>query len=258
MRAFCLLSGGIVGAFVVACSPPPAHRQVEMVPIGTYTPPEGQGTTAPTTDTDTTPDNSAPLQSTDKASECSGAKFDNLYLTLTNSACVVDTRGDKPVDVKEQLDLSVAAKTPEIVPGGRVDLVITYKNKSTRPLQLNFTLDPSPRFDVEALDSKGRVVGVPKGKPPKAAKPSQKTTARITISPGGVAKMKVGWNASNTRWATEQVKGGEVPEGGYPKAPTTPLPTGSYTLRVLTPLTLVEESRDRELTAPKVSMDVKE
>jgi hypothetical protein len=257
MRVFRLLSGGMAVG-LIACGPPPAHKQIDMVPIGTYTPPEGQSTTTAPADSDTPADTTAPLQSTDKGAECSGAKFDNLYLTLTNPACVVDTRGDKPADVKDQLDLSVASKTPEIVPGGRVDLVITYKNKSQRPLQLNFTLDPSPRFDVEALDSKGRLVGVPKGKPPKAAKPGQKQTARITIAPGGVAKMKVGWNASNTRWATEQVKGGDVPEGGYPKAATTPLPTGSYTLRVVTPLTLVEESRDRELTAPKVSMDVKE
>ncbi len=231
-----------------------------MVPIGTFTPPEGTSTTSPTTDTDntTTPAGTDSVVPSEKSADCTSARFDNLYLVLTNPACQVDTRGDKPADVKADLEVSVAAKTPEIVPGGRVDLVISYKNKSQRPLQLHFLLDPAPRFDVDALDGKGRLVGVPKGKVPKAAKPSQKNTARITLLPGGVAKMKVGWTASNTRWATEQVKGGEVPEGGYPKAPTTPLATGSYTLRLVTPLTLVVEGADRDLSAPRVAMDVKE
>ncbi len=230
-----------------------------MVPIGTFTPPEGTSTTTPSTDSDTssTPASSDPVTTNEKGSECTAARFENLYLILTNPACQVDTRGDKPSDVKPDLEVSVGAKTPEITPGGRVDLVISYKNKGQRPLQLHFLLDPSPRFDVDALDGKGRLVGVPKGKAPKAAKTSQKSTARITLLPGGTARMKVGWNASNTRWATEQVKG-DVPEGGYPKAPTTPLPTGSYTLRLVTPLTLVVEGAERELSAPKVAMDVKE
>ncbi len=251
---FVLLASGIA-----ACGSPPVHKQLDMVPIGTYTPPEGSSTTSTTTDSDTggTSTSSDPVVPAEKGSECTSARFDNLYLILTNPACQVDTRGDKPSDVKADLEVSVAAKTPEIVPGGRVDLVVQYKNKGQKPLQLHFLLDPSPRFDVDALDAKGRLVGVPKGKAPKAPKPSQKNTARITLLPGGVAKMKVGWTVSNTRWATEQVKG-EVPEGGYPKAPTTPLPTGSYTLRLVTPLTLVVEGADRELSAPKVAMDVKE
>jgi hypothetical protein len=229
-----------------------------MVPIGTFTPPEGTATTT-TTDTDSsgTPGGDGPSMPAEKGAECTSARFDNLYLILTNPTCQVDTRGDKPSDVKGDLEVSVAAKTPDIVPGGRVDIVISYKNKSQKPLQLHFLLDPAPRFDVDALDGKGRLVGIPKGKAPKAPKQAQKSTARITLLPGGIAKMKLAWNASNTRWATEQVKG-EVPEGGYPKAPTTPLPTGSYTLRMVTPLILVQEGADKDLTAPRVSMDVKE
>jgi len=231
-----------------------------MVPIGTFTPPEGTSTTAPSSDTDnsTQASSSDPVVPAEKGSECTSARIENLYLVLTNPACQVDTRGDKPSDVKGDLEVSVAAKTPEIVPGGRVDLVVSYKNKSQKNLQLHFVLDPSPRFDVDALDAKGRLVGVPKGKAPKQPKPSKKETARITLLPGGIAKMKVGWTASNARWATEQVKGGDVPDSGYPKAPTTPLPTGSYTLRLVTPLTLVVEGAERDLSAPKVAMDVKE
>ena len=252
------LSVSVAG--MAACTPPPAHRQLDMVPIGTFTPPEGTSTTTPSGDNDSpgTASSTDPVAPGEKGAECTSARFDNLFLVLTNPACQVDTRGDKPADVKGELEVSVAAKTTEIVPGGRVDLVVQYKNKSQKPLQLHFVLDPSPRFDVDALDGKGRLVGVPKGKVPKAGKSVQKSTARITLLPGGVAKMKVGWNASNTRWATEQVKGGEVPDSGYPKAPTTPLLTGSYTLRLVTPLTLVVEGADRDLSAPKVAMEVKE
>ena len=164
-----------------------------MVPIGTGTPTDATSSQTPDSSDTTTPaaSDGAPQVPPEKGSECTGARFDNLYLILTNPSCQVDTRGDKPVDVKADLDVSVAAKTPEIVPGGRVDIVVSYKNKGQKPLQLHFVLDPSPRFDVDAFDTKGRPAGVPKGRVPKAPKPSQKTTARITLLPGGVAKMKI-------------------------------------------------------------------
>lgn len=204
-----------------------------------------------------------PLQPTaeKRTEECTGGRFDNLYLLLTNRSCEVDARGDPPLNVKDALEVKVTSSTPQIVPGGRVDLLITYRNKSSRPLPLTFVLDPSPRFDAEAYNAQGRLSGIPATKPPQPKKPKApppKTYARMVLSPGGIAKMKTGWTASNFRWATELVKNGEIPDSGYPKVATTPIAKGQYTLRLVTPLVFVIESADRELSSPKIPVEVAE
>lgn len=265
--------GGWVVAVALAalgsgCTPHAARKPIEMEPIGTVDPsklppkPKEDGATdtpAPAASASTSPSTpSDPPAGDSKSAECTGGKFDNLYMVLTNKSCEVDAKGERPADVKSDLEVKVSPSTSQIVPGGRVDLVVSFRNKGSRPLPLYFALDPAPRFDVEATDGKGRPAGAPAGKPPK--KPTRtptRTIAKVTLSPGGTAKMKTGWTASNHRWATEQVKG-EVPETGYPRTPTTPLAKGTYSVRVTTPLILVQEGADRELSAPKVAIEVAE
>ncbi len=260
-----VLSMGACAAALAGCGPRPERRPIEMEPIGTIDP--SKLPPKPTKDEGGTSESPTPAASTassdpppgdSKASECTSAKFDNLYMALTNKACEFDAKGERPADVKNDLEVKLSPSTSQIVPGGRVDLVVSYRNKGSKPLPLFFALDPVPRFDVESTDAKGRPAGAPPGKPPK--KPSRAPTrviAKIVLAPGGTAKMKTGWNASNHRWATEQVKG-EVPETGYPRVPTTSLAKGIYTVRVTTPLVLVQEGADRELSAPKVSIEVAE
>ena len=257
-----------LAALGAACTPHVARKPIEMEPIGTVDPsklppkPKEDGASdapspaASASATSSTPSDPPPGDS--KSADCTGAKFDNLYMVLTNKSCEVDAKGERPADVKSDLEVKVSPSTSQIVPGGRVDLVVSFRNKGSRPLPLYFALDPSPRFEVEATDGKGRPAGAPAGKPPKKpSRPPTRTIAKVTLSPGGTAKMKTGWTASNHRWATEQVKG-EVPETGYPRTPTTPLAKGTYSVRVTTPLILVQEGADRELSAPKVSIEVAE
>src|SRR6185436_17084588 len=132
-------------------------------------------------------------------------------LLLTNKTCEVDAHADAPQNVKDALEVKVTSSTPQIVPGGRVDILITYRNKSSKPLNLTFVLDPSPRFDADVYDKAGKQVGINAPTPPKPKKappPPPKTWSRITITPGGIAKMKTGWTASSFRWATELLKNG--------------------------------------------------
>jgi hypothetical protein len=111
-----------------------------------------------------------------------------------------------------------------------------------------------PRFDIEAVESKGRRVDLPTGKPPKTltAPAREVKAARVTLAPGETARVKIPWEAVKFRWAPERAKSWEG--RGYPRAPAGPLGAGKYTLRVVLPLIGVFEKG--ELDVPKVAIDV--
>jgi len=198
-----------------------------------------------------------------KKDPCVGFDMD-LGAALMQAACEVPN--PKPeqqgVDLKGKLAVTLAPSTPTISPGDHVDLTLTLANKSSAPLALYFTLDPTPRFPVEAYDKKGRRVDMPSSHPPPlpAGMPPREATehetARITIVPNGTAKLTVPWQAVRMKWAPNKLKG-TPPEEGYPRAPAGPLARGTYTLRVAMPMVLVFEGMDREVSAPKATVVVR-
>lgn len=197
-----------------------------------------------------------------KSALCKGLDLD-LSAALIQAACEVPEGQATPTrDLKGVLDVRVAASPTKVEPGGHLDVVVTYKNMKKEPLQLDFMLDPTPRFSVEAYDAKGtKRVDMPPGRepaPPKGAAekvPSPPSTARVTIGPGGTAHVRVGWDAVRTKWDPKQYNGTPI-EMGFPRAPNGPLAKGKYQLRVVTPLINVEEGFEKEVSVPRVDVEV--
>jgi hypothetical protein len=223
---------------------------IGTVPIATRTVEEPDGGTT------TTPNSGTPVAiNTTKESPCTSIDFEALDDVLKQCDSAMPKAGEVPSGMRDKLELRVSSSPSSTTPGGHVDLNVTFKNKSNDPLPLFFSGDPSPRFDVEAVDSKGKRVDLPTGKPPKTpALPTRDVkAAKIILSPGGVARLRIPWDAVKTRWAPERVKGGW--EGrGYPRAPAGPLGNGKYMLRVILPL--IGAFEKGELEVPKVPIDV--
>ena len=240
-----------LGLVTAGCDPAKQRKPVEMAPIGTV-PIATRTVDEADAGTTTTPNSGTP--SPVKESACSGDDFEALDEALKQCDSKMPRSTDLPTGMRDKLELRVTSGTPSISAGGRVDLTITFKNKSNEPLPLYFTGDPSPKFDVEAVDSKGRRVDLPAGKPPKTpALPTRDVKAsRITLAPGGTARVKIAWDAVKTRWAPEKMKTWDG--RGYPRAPAGPLAAGKYTLRIVLPLVGVFEKG--ELEPPKVPIDV--
>ena len=246
-----LVALAALGAFATGCGGTQQRKPVEMAPIGTV-PIATRTATEPAGGTTTTPNSGTP--SPMKEAACAGDDFEALDEALKQCDTKMPRTTDVPTGMRDKLELRVTTATPSIAGGGRVDLTITFKNKSAEPLPLYFTGDPQPKFDVEAVDLKGHRVDLPAGKPPKTpALPTHEVkAARITLAPGGTARVKITWDAVKTRWAPEKVKTWDG--RGYPRAPAGPLAAGKYTLRIVLPLVGVFEKGDFEL--PKVPLDV--
>lgn len=243
----------VTSAAVEGCTPPSQRKPIEMTPIGTVPNVTRTVEEEPSDSGVTTPNSGTP--SPVKEAICTGGEFDSLGDTLRQCDTPMPRAGDVPVGMKDKLDVRVVASTPSTPPGGRVDLTVTLKNKSNEPLPLYFTGDPSPRFEVEALDAKGRRADLPNGKPPKSTTPAptrEVKALRITLTPGGTAKVRLAWEAVRTRWAPEKAKTWDGK--GPPRAPAGPLPTGRYQLRVVLPL--IGAFDKGELDPPKIPMDV--
>lgn len=240
-------------ALWAGCTPPKQRKPIEMAPIGTV-PIASRTADEPDGGTTTTPNSGTP--SAAKEAACTGGEFETLDDVLRQCDSAMPRAGDVPNGMRDRLEVRVTASTPSITPGGRVDLTLTLKNKSNEPLPLYFSGDPTPRFEIETVDAKGKRVDLPAGKPPKTpAMPARDVKAsRITLTPGGTARVKVPWDAVKTRWAPERVKTGGWDGRGYPRAASGPLGVGKYTLRVVLPLIGVFEKG--ELDLPKVPMEV--
>lgn len=204
-----------------------------------------------------------------KKDECVGFDIANLEDMLLKSSCEepsVKPDTLQPVDLKGKLEVTLSASPTKSAGGGKVDLLVTFANKSKDPLILHFKIDPVPRFDVEVWDAGGKKAGpkradMPAGTPPPPPKghsappPSEAKSARVTIAPNGNARARVPWDAVKMKWAPEKVRG-TPPERGYPRAPAGPLPKGKYTVKVVTPLVGVSEGVDHEMSAPKVEVEI--
>jgi hypothetical protein len=210
----------------------------------------------------------APGSSDDKsskgnASPCSGFELD-LMAALNESSCEVPNGkpDSKQEDMKDSLSVTATADTARVAPGGHANILVTYANKKDKPITLDFTIDPTPRFSVETYDLKSNkrvdIPAAPQPKLPAGMPPleaTQVSIARVTLAPNGKATVHVGWDAVKTRWAPEKLKG-TPPEMGYPRVPAGNLSKGKFSLKVITPLTNVFEGVDHEVSAPRANIDV--
>ena len=198
-----------------------------------------------------------------KKDECVGFDIGNVEDVLIKSACEEKQAPDAiaNVDMKGKLEVVATTSTPKVPGGGKVDIVVAFTNKSKDPLTLHFKIDPLPRFSVEAYDKKGKRVDAPAGSPPpppkdaKQASPTDPKAAKLTIAPNGTARARLTWDAVKTKWAPEKFKG-TPPEKGYPTKANGALPKGKYQLKVITPLVGVLEGIDKEVSAPKIDIEV--
>src|SRR5262249_37802757 len=129
---------------------------------------------------------------------CTSALFEDLEEALKQCEVPMPRASQVP-SIKDKLDVKVTTSTPSTSPGGRVDVQITLRNKTGEAIALYFTGDPAPRFDLEALDSKGRRVDLPTSRwpgYPKGYKPEARDAkaARVTLDKNGFAKIKVTWD----------------------------------------------------------------
>ena len=134
----------------------------------------------------------------EKKDECVGFDIGNLEDMLLKSSCEepsVKPDSISPVDLKGKLLVTVSASPTKSAGGGKVDLLVTFANKSKEPLTLHFKLDPVPRFELEVYDvKKGKRADMPAPPtppPPKGATqppPSEAKSAKITIAPNGTAR----------------------------------------------------------------------
>ena len=200
----------------------------------------------------------------EKKDECVGFDIGNLEDMLLKVGCEepnVKPDSITPVDLKGKLEVKVSASPTKTTPGGKVDLLVAFVNKTKEPLVLHFKLDPVPRFELEVYDAKSKRADMPTGPtppPPKGATqppPSEPKSARITIAPNGSARARMSWDAVKMKWAPEKYRG-TPPERGFPRAPAGPLVKGKYIVKVMTPLVGVSEGVDHEMTAPKVEIEI--
>lgn len=124
-----------------------------------------------------------------KASPCGGFDIADLASMLSQSECEVGPGpDDQATDVSNVLEVKVVPDSPRIAPGSTSTITVTYKNKGTKELALDFIVDPEPRFDFEVYTLKGVRVDKPKGNepalPPEVANaPQPEPKSRASSSP---------------------------------------------------------------------------
>ncbi len=198
------------------------------------------------------------------ATACDGADIPDLLAILSQAACEVQNpkKDAPPRDLKDRLEIQVTPDSPKVAAGAAAKVTITFINKGKTPLGLDFTVDPEPRFEFELYTVKGTRADSPAGDapplPPEVlnAPVPDASIARITLAPGGRAKLQETWNAVKYKWASKDKAKGALPGHGYPREPGNPLPKGKYVLRVVTPLVGVAEGMDHETTQPRVPIEV--
>jgi hypothetical protein len=139
----------------------------------------------------------------EKKDECVGFDVGNLEDMLLKSSCEepnVKPDSIQPIDLKGKLEVTLSASPTKSAGGGKVDLLVTFANKSKDPLVLHFKIDPVPRFETEVYDVKkskrADMPAPPTPPPPKNATqppPSEAKAARVTIAPNGSARARIPW-----------------------------------------------------------------
>ena len=233
------------------CAPPPKRPALAMTPIGTVpdiqrTPndADGRSTTAPNSGASTSPKDAA----------CTMSDVPSLPEVVPGCDVTAPKVAELVPGLAAKLELSIVTDTQSTQPGGRIDVTLTLKNKTSDPIPLYFTGEGRVRFEVEAFDAKGKGrVDLPNGKPPKAATPAGRPakTSKIVLLAGGSAKIRVPWDAVKTRWAPEKVKTWDG--RGPARAGDTDLRPGKYQLRIPLPILTPEKG---DFDSPRVTVDV--
>ncbi len=219
-----------------------------MEPIGTVKDVPTRPAPDETEGSVTTPNSGTPMPG---SGPCAASDFDNLEEVLRQCEVPMPKSSDVP-SIKDKIEVTVTTSTPSTTPGGRIDVQVVLRNKTSEPVAIYFTGDPKPRFDLETLDAKGRRADLPATKwpgYPKGVKPEAREAkaARVTIDRRGTARIRLTWDAVRTKWAPERAK---VWDGrGYPRMTAGPLGPGKYSLRVILPLL-------GDVDLPKVPVEV--
>lgn len=146
------------------------------------------------------------------------------------NACYPGTLPEAEWDVTGSVVVTASPDSVTNTPGGIGDLVVHYTNTSNAPVVLVF--DDSPlRGHVVAHHANGRRADGTEAPPPSWAKGTRRHQ-RVVLAPKAVLDERKMWFASTWMWAPNAY------EKQYPRTLLAPLPKGSYTLRVRTPLIL--------------------
>jgi hypothetical protein len=209
-------------------------------------------------------DGGAATKAAERKDVCVGFDIGNVEDLLAKIDCEVpNTKPDavQNADMKGKLEVTLTASPTKVAPGNKVDLLVTFANKTKDPIPLHFRIDPVARFETETYDAKAKRADMPPGKPPPPPKghsappPAEQKVGKIMVAPNGSARVRVPWEAVKMKWAPEKVRGTAV-ERGYPRVPAGPLKKGKYTVKVVTPLVGVSEGGEHEVSAPKVDIEV--
>jgi hypothetical protein len=198
-----------------------------------------------------------------KSTSCGGANIPDLLAIIGQTACEVPkaTPDNEPQrDVKDSLEIKATIDLPKVPPGTKANITVTFKNKGKTELPLDFVADPEPRFDVELYNLKGgRADNPPGAEPalPSGGEAPEKSIARVTLPPGGTAKLVLPWEAFKYKWASADKAKGALPGQHYPREVAGPLPKGKYALKVVMPLVgVAESSADHEFSQQRIPVEV--
>ena len=196
---------------------------------------------------------------------CTGADID-LLSVIKSRNCTIDHA--EPWVSREALEATVTLSNEAITPGGKIDVVVTYKNNDSIPLTLVLSDAYAYRYGtpVEAYRERHKPVGesrvlaegdtsglITEGHSEItfmtavddlatrncARNRTRDGYSRVVLPPGGSAHVKLPWTASRARssQATRGMRGLAVGDGCDVVA-TTALPAGDYTLSIATPVML--------------------
>ncbi len=225
-------------------------RTIEMVPIGTAAP--GLNEDAGSTTAAIVPE---AVGAPGTKSGCNLGDTDDVLDWITNEKCRVPNNDIEPRSgLREKLEWKLVASTPQITAGGRVDLSLALKNRSSEMVPLYFLVD-GPVFVVQAFDAKGKRVDLPAGKPkaPQGVivEEGPPKVARLNVTAGATLKARLVWDAVKTRWAPDKIEGSFVTQATFPRAPAGNLALGMYSIRVVPQMSAVAED-----VVPKLPIEV--
>lgn len=203
-------------------------------------------------------DASAPVVET---SRCQiGGVAGALSLREIARGCLVEPLPVTSWDVSGGVEVSVALAEATVASGESLAVVVTYKNKTAKPLDLTFEVSrrdgfPPPPWmgDVTAHEASGRMVDMSEEpRPPWAAALADEPRqfAVLTLAGGAVLEDHLHWAAARYRWAASGR------EKQYPRSLLGPLGKGVYALKVHTTLVLRAQGGRLEYATPTATVRV--
>lgn len=207
-----LASAALLGLALCGCKSP-ERIPIKEVPIGTGAPP---------VDNDGTKSSPVVSASRNAANECPFDKLDDLDGTVRGGEC--DSDPPASYALANRLGVKVRLSRNDIASGGRIEVYLTFENLSKEKLPVYFYRDPTVKFPLLALNSKGQDQTYPEGA---IADTFSGPIARIVLAPKGIIQVTVPYEAIRFKWKKNGKDRDLVEAGG--------LPRGDYQLRVRFP-----------------------